>query len=222
MDDEPNLRHTLGYALRQEGYMVLEAEDGERALALLRTGHPDVAILDLMLPGIDGLEVCRRIRRESDVPVLMLTARDSEIDRIVGLEVGADDYLGKPFSTRELIARLRALLRRTRRGVAAAGHVVLRSAGVEVDTGRRRVSYGGREVQLTAKEFDLLAFLMSRPGVALTREQVLVAVWGHAYAGDARTVDTHVKTLRAALDDSAGRRIIETVRGIGYRFAERS
>jgi DNA-binding response OmpR family regulator len=221
VDDEPNLRHTLGYALRQEGYDVLEADDGERGLDLFRTGRPDAVILDLMLPGADGLEVCRRIRRESDVPILMLTARDTEVDRVVGLEVGADDYLGKPFSTRELVARVRALLRRARRAPPASTAGVLRAGELAVDLDRRRVRLGEREVGLTAKEFDLLAFLMSSPGIAFTRDQILAGVWGQTFTGDARTVDTHVKTLRGALADASERpRWIETVRGVGYRFTE--
>ena len=221
VDDEANLRHTLGYALGQEGYEVLAAEDGEKAMTLFGTSHPDAVILDLMLPGIDGIEVCRRIRRESDVPILMLTARDTEVDRIVGLEIGADDYLGKPFSTRELVARLRALLRRSRSAAVTAPADVMRAHGIELDAGRRRVRSDGREVELTAKEFDLLALLMSRPGMVFSRDQILSAVWGQTFTGGARTVDTHVKTLRTALG-ALGARAIETVRGVGYRFSDRA
>ena len=221
VDDEANLRHTLGYALGQEGYEVLAAEDGEKAMTLFGTSHPDAVILDLMLPGIDGIEVCRRIRRESDVPILMLTARDTEVDRIVGLEIGADDYLGKPFSTRELVARLRALLRRSRSAAVTAPADVMRAHGIELDAGRRRVRSDDREVELTAKEFDLLALLMSRPGMVFSRDQILSAVWGQTFTGGARTVDTHVKTLRTALG-ALGARAIETVRGVGYRFSDRA
>lgn len=221
VDDEENLRHALGYALRQEGYDVITAEDGRRALAQFRAARPDVVILDVMLPGIDGLEVCRRIRRESDVPILLLTARDSEVDRIVGLEIGADDHIGKPFSTRELVARIRALLRRARRAAQVDEPAQLRASGLVVDTPKRRVLRDDAEVRLTAKEFDLLVFLMSRPGVVATREQLLAGVWGQDWAGDMRTVDTHVRTLRQALGESADRpRWIETVRGVGYRFRD--
>lgn len=223
VDDEANLRHTLSYALRQEGYDVLTAGDGEQAIALFRTGRPDALILDLMLPGIDGLEVCRRIRRDSDVPILMLTARDTEVDRVVGLEIGADDYLGKPFSTRELIARVRALVRRARRAPPAPAAERIAAAGLEVDVPRRRVLRDGEEVRLRPKEFDLLVLLMADPGIVLTRDRIMAAVWGQDYAGETRTVDTHVKTLREALGESAERpRWIETVRGIGYRFRDRT
>lgn len=223
VDDEANLRHTLGYALRQDGYDVLDAEDGERGLAVFRSSRPDAVILDLMLPGLDGIEVCRRIRRESDVPILMLTARDTEVDRVVGLEIGADDYLGKPFSTRELIARIRALVRRSRRAPPVQDTGVLRSGALEVDVARRRAVREGAEMRLTAKEFDLLVLLMSNPGIVLTRDRIIAAVWGQEYGGETRTVDTHVKTLRETLGESADSpRWIETVRGVGYRFRERS
>ena len=221
VDDEVNLRHTLSYALRQEGYDVLTAADGEQAVALFGTSHPDAVILDLMLPGIDGLEVCRRIRRDSDVPILMLTARDTEVDRVVGLEIGADDYLGKPFSTRELVARVRALVRRSRRVAAAASAERLAGGGLDVDVPRRRVQRDGKEVTLRPKEFDLLVLLMSNPGIVLTRERIMASVWGNEYGGETRTVDTHVKTLREALGEQVERpRWIETVRGVGYRFRE--
>jgi len=221
IDDEANLRHTLSYALRQEGYEVLTAEDGEEGLELFRTAAPDLVILDVMLPRQDGFDVCRRLRKESDIPVVMLTARDTELDKIVGLEIGADDYLAKPFSVRELIARVRALLRRTgRRSEAAPGGVVERD-GLVVDPARHRVTRDGTEVALKPKEFELLAFLMTRVGQVFTREQILAAVWGYDYAGDSRTVDTHVKTLRERLRDDASRpRWIETIRGVGYRFKD--
>jgi len=178
-------------------------------------------ILDVMLPGIDGIEVCRRIRRESDVPILMLTARDTEVDRIVGLEIGADDHLGKPFSTRELIARIRALVRRARRAAPAPAGERLRAGSLEVDVARRRATRDGAELRLTAKEFDLLVLLMSHRGVVMTRDRIIASVWGQEYGGETRTVDTHVKTLREALGETAERsRWIETVRGVGYRFRE--
>ncbi|MEX2047667.1 MAG: response regulator transcription factor [Chloroflexota bacterium] len=222
VDDDENLRHTLGYALRQEGFEVLVAEDGERGLEAFHQSRPDVVLLDVMLPRMDGFEVCRRIRKESDVPIIMLTARDTELDKVVGLELGADDYLAKPFSTRELVARMRALLRRTRAVRPSAGER-LETAGLMLDAGRHRVVLEGQEVALKPKEFDLLAFFMAHPGQVFGREQLLASVWGYDFAGDSRTVDTHVKTLREKLDDAAERpRWIETVRGVGYRFREAS
>jgi DNA-binding response OmpR family regulator len=221
VDDEPNLRHSVSYALRQEGYEVATAEDGERALELFRSARPDLVVLDVMLPKMDGLAVCRAIRRDSDVPVIMLTARAGELDTIVGLEVGADDYLAKPFSTRELIARIRAALRRAAAPRGASEATEVEAAGLRVDVARHRVTVNGREVELKPREFDLLRFLASHPGQVFAREQLLASVWGLDYSGDSRTVDTHVKTLRERLGDEAGQpRYIETVRGVGYRFRE--
>jgi DNA-binding response OmpR family regulator len=221
VDDDVNLRHTLGYAFRQEGFEVVTAEDGDQALVSFRTSHPDLVILDVMLPHRDGFEVARALRRESDVPVIMLTARDSELDKVVGLEIGADDYLAKPFSTRELIARVRAMLRRTRRVEPARADARMEVDGLVLDGARHRVSLGDREIELKPKEFDLLAFFMGHPGQVFGREQLLASVWGYDFAGDSRTVDTHVKTLREKLADSADHpRWIETVRGVGYRFRE--
>ena len=220
VDDDANLRHTLGYALRQEGFEVFVAEDGERGLEAFHQSRPDVVLLDVMLPNLDGFEVCRRIRKESDVPILMLTARDTELDKGVGLELGADDYLAKPFSTRELVARVRALLRRTRQTPAPVGER-LESAGLLLDAVRHRVTLEGREISLKPKEFDLLAFFMAHPGQVFGREQLLASVWGYDFAGDSRTVDTHVKTLREKLDDDAEHPLwIDTVRGVGYRLRE--
>lgn len=220
VDDDANLRHTLGYALRQEGFEVFAAEDGERGIEAFQQSRPDVVVLDLMLPRIDGFEVCRRIRRESDVPIIMLTARDTELDKVVGLELGADDYLAKPFSTRELVARIRALLRRTRTVKSPVGER-FETAGLLLDAGRHRVTLEGQDVALKPKEFELLAFFMAHPGQVFGREQLLASVWGYDFAGDSRTVDTHVKTLREKLKDDAERpRWIETVRGVGYRFRE--
>ena len=222
VDDEANLRHTIAYALRQEGYEVRTADDGEGALDSFITGPADLVILDLMLPKLDGLEVCRRIRRRSDVPILMLTARDSELDRVVGLEIGADDYLVKPFSMRELIARVRAMLRRATRVPEPPPPGVLDFPGLRLDVPKRRVAADSRDVTLTAKEFDLLAYLASRPGQVLSRDQIVAAVWGVDFSGDPRTVDTHVKTLRERLgDDAEHPRWLETVRGVGYRMRER-
>ena len=222
VDDEPNLLHTVSYALRQDGHEVVTATDGNEALAVFRSARPDVVVLDVMLPGLDGLEVCRRIRRDSDVPIVMLTARDTELDTVVGLAVGADDYLGKPFSMRELSARVRALLRRSTRPVGPAEAApALERRGLRLEPGRHRVTLDETEIVLKPREFDLLALLLAHPGQVLARERILERVWGFDYAGDSRTVDTHVKTLREKLGDDAERpRWIETVRGVGYRFRE--
>jgi phosphate regulon transcriptional regulator PhoB len=221
VDDDANLRHTLGYAFRQEGFEVITAEDGDKALASFRQTHPDLVILDVMLPGRDGFEVCRALRRESEVPVIMLTARDTELDKVVGLEIGADDYLAKPFSTRELVARVRAMLRRTRRIEPAQADARIEVEGLVLDGARHRVTLAEHEIDLKPKEFDLLAFFMGHAGQVFGREQLLASVWGYDFAGDSRTVDTHVKTLREKLKDSAEKpRWIETVRGVGYRFRE--
>jgi DNA-binding response OmpR family regulator len=224
VDDEPNLRHTLSYNLQREGYEVVQAVDGETALAAAERQPPDVVVLDLMLPGIDGLEVCRRLRQRSTVPVLMLTARDTEIDRVVGLEVGADDYLPKPFSMRELLARVRAILRRAEldriaQQPAPADHIVV--DGLSISLTRRRVEIDRIPVVLKPREFDLLAFLARHAGQVFSRAQLLSHVWGYDYAGDTRTVDVHVGNLRTKLGDrSEEARWIETVWGVGYRLRE--
>jgi DNA-binding response OmpR family regulator len=226
VDDEPNLRHTVGYNLRREGYEVVQAPDGEAALAAAQSQPPDLVVLDLMLPGIDGLEVCRRLRQRSAVPILMLTARDTEIDRVVGLEVGADDYLAKPFSMRELMARVKAILRRADLDRAVQQPVAaerLAANGLIVYPGRRRVEVDGAPVALKPREFDLLAFLAGHPGQVFSRAQLLTHVWGYDFAGDTRTVDVHVRSLRTKLGDRAeDSRWIETVWGVGYRFREPS
>jgi DNA-binding response OmpR family regulator len=221
VDDEPNLRHTLGYALRQEGYDVALAEDGERGLEVFHQSPSDLVVLDVMLPRMDGLAVCRAIRKESDVPIIMLTARGSELDKIVGLEIGADDYLTKPFSTRELIARVRAMLRRAAARPPGESRDVVAVGELSIDVARHRVALRGQEVQLKPREYDLLLFLARHPGQAFTREQLLGNVWGVDYSGDSRTVDTHVKSLRERLGESADQPTwIETLRGVGYRFRE--
>jgi two-component system alkaline phosphatase synthesis response regulator PhoP len=222
VDDEPNLRHTLGYNLRREGHEVREAADGAAALAMAQAQEPDLVILDLMLPGLDGLEVCRQLRAWSRVPILMLTARDSEIDRVVGLELGADDYLAKPFSMRELLARVKAILRRAEFGRAApeaASAERLAAGELTIYPRQRRVLVAGAEVSLKPREFDLLLFLARHPGQVFTRSQLLAQVWGYDYAGDTRTVDVHVRSLRTKLGDRVeAPRWIETVWGVGYRF----
>jgi len=221
IDDEPNLRHTVSYALTQEGYEAVSAGDGEEGLRLFASATPDLVILDVMLPKLDGFEVCRRIRKASRIPVLMLTARDTELDKVVGLEIGADDYLVKPFSMRELIARVRAMLRRSTSVPEPTAPAQIERDGLRIDTTRHRVTRDGQEVPLRPKEFDLLVTLARSPGQVFSREQLLNSVWGLDHVGDSRTVDTHVKNLREQLgEDADAPRWIETLRGVGYRFRE--
>lgn len=222
VDDEATLVDTIRYNLRREGYDVQVASDGNEALKLARAVAPDLVVLDLMLPGIDGLEVCRQLRRDSTVPILMLTAKDDEVDKIVGLEVGADDYMTKPFSMRELLARVRAMLRRSRmtqETAATEGAQSVRSGDLEADPLQRKVLLGDRSLQLKPKEFDLLVYLMQQRGRVLTRDQLLEKVWGYTFGGDTRTVDVHIRWLREKIEEEPGTpRRLETVRGVGYRF----
>ena len=216
-DEAPILELVRGY-LEREGFAVETAMDGPSAVAAVRASAPEVVILDVMLPGLDGIEVCRQIRTFSDAYVLMLTARGEEIDRIVGLTVGADDYLVKPFSPRELVARVKALLRRPRRPSDLVGAV---PSGLELDTARRTVRVDGALVELTALEFDLLAVLARDPGVVVGRQALLDRVWGADVVADDHLVDVHVANLRKKLgDDPAEPRFIATVRGVGYRLRE--
>lgn len=218
VEDEPTLVATLRYNLERDGHLVLTASDGDAALSIARAQKPDLIVLDLMLPGMSGLEVTRILRRETGVPILMLTARAEETDKVVGLELGADDYVTKPFSMRELLARVRALLRRAEMPPGAADELIT-TGDLEVDLKSRRVRRKGEELQLKPKEFDLLAHLARNRGRAFTREQLLDQVWGYEYAGDTRTVDVHVSWLRQKVEDvpSKPTRLI-TVRGTGYRF----
>jgi DNA-binding response OmpR family regulator len=222
VDDEATLRETLAWNLERDGYRVVEAADGRTALERFHAEKPDLVLLDLMLPELSGVEVCRRIRAESDVPILMLTARDSEVDKIVGLEVGADDYVTKPFSLRELQARVRALLRRAEvRPTAEPNEPPVgppeRVGPVEVDLAGRRLLRDGQPVSLTPRAFDLLAFLVRNRGQVLTREQLLEQVWGYDFAGETRTVDVHVHWLRQIIEvDPAQPVLLETLRGVGY------
>jgi DNA-binding response OmpR family regulator len=223
VDDEPPIRSIVRGFLEREGMLVGEASNGPEAVEAARTHAPDVVVLDIMLPGFDGLEVLRRIRAFADPYVLMLTARTEEIDRIVGLTVGADDYLTKPFSPRELVARVHALLRRRRGATAApAGDAVLRAGDLVVDRPHHQVTVSGREVTLTALEFSILEALARDPGVVLTRQQLLDNVWGPDFVGDDHVLEVHVGNLRRKLDDDPGRpRFVETVRGVGYRLRAR-
>ena len=219
VEDEPSLASTLSYNLRKNGFNVMSESDGVAGLQAARRGHPDVIVLDLMLPKMDGLEVCRRLRTESDVPILMLTAKSEEMDKVVGLEVGADDYLTKPFSMRELLARVKALLRRslTRKDGDSAAEIV--AGNLELDARGRTVRRSGQEVALKPKEFDLLFFLAANAGQVFTREQILEQVWGYDFFGGSRTVDVHTRWLREKLEDAPSRpKHLLTVRGVGYKF----
>ena len=231
VEDEPTLLDTLEYNLNRQGYEVYTAADGLAALEVARQQSPDVIVLDVMLPGIDGIEVCRILRREMNVPILMLTARAEEVDKIVGLEVGADDYLTKPFSMRELLARVKALLRRVRlireelateadkRSTAEATGDILTFEDLTINLTRREVLLTGEPLHLKPKEYDLLVFLARNRGIVLSRDLILERVWGWDYDGGTRTVDVHVRWLREKVEpDPANPIRIITVRGTGYRF----
>ena len=219
VEDEDNLLEALRYNLDREGYEVLTASDGEQGLASARSSAPDLVILDIMLPNLDGLDVCRAIRRESDVPVLMLTAKGEEADRVVGLELGADDYVVKPFSMRELLARVRALLRRSRTSQDSPPLERISVGGLEIDLVRHSVTLQGKPVKLAPREFELLTLFARNEGRALTRDQILDGIWGRGYVGDSRTVDVHVRGLRKKIEaDPNSPRLIVTLRGVGYRF----
>jgi DNA-binding response OmpR family regulator len=214
VEDDPNIADLVDLYLRRDGFRVIQAATGEAGLAAVDRERPRMVLLDVGLPGeIDGFEVCRRLQTSGRVPVLMLTARDSEMDRVVGLELGADDYVTKPFSPRELVARVRAILRRAE-GAPAVKDIVL-TGEVEVDRPRREARVDGRVVALTAKEFDLLSYLADTSGLVLTRRQLLDAVWGPGWYGDERTVDVHVRQLRKKLGDALA---LTTVWGVGYRL----
>lgn len=218
VEDDPTLSETLRYNLEREGYNVLHAVDGVFGLEYARRDHPDLVILDIMLPRLDGFSVCRILRQESDVPILMLTARQDEVDRIAGLELGADDYVAKPFSLGELLARVRAILRRTDRR-QVSDREVLDAGTLRIDTGSRRAWRDGGELSLSQKEFDLLTCLVRNRGMALSRDVLLERVWGYDFLGDSRTVDVHIRWLREKVEPDPGRPIyIQTVRGVGYRF----
>jgi DNA-binding response OmpR family regulator len=214
VEDEESIASFVSMYLQEEGYKVISAANGEDGLARAGDGAPELVILDIMLPDIDGFEVCRRLRQDSDIPIIMLTARDTSTDKVVGLELGADDYITKPFDPRELVARVKSVLRR----VTAAGEPEpeLLSAGeLALDTARHEVKAGEEEFKLTAKEFELLQYLMLNKGLALSRQQLLEHVWGYEFYGDTRTVDVHINQLRKKLGDAVA---IETVWGIGYKL----
>ena len=219
IDDEPSIHTVVSAYLDAEGFEHLSAMDGPSGLKAARTFKPDVVILDVMLPGMDGIELLANLRRDSDVYVIMLTARTEEVDKIVGLSVGADDYLTKPFSPRELIARIKAALRRLQGATSSAeGALVLTFAHLRIDLSERRVWLGQQLIELTAIEFDLLVTLAQNQSMVLSREQLLEKVWGYEYFGDTRVVDVHIGHIRQKLGDD---RLIQTIRGVGYRFEDK-
>jgi two-component system OmpR family response regulator len=225
VEDDRNLADLLKYNLSREGFSVVTATDGSAGLALIRREKPDIIISDVMMPGMDGFELTRTLRTETTAPVLLLTARSEEIDKVLGLEMGADDYLSKPFSMRELVARVKAMLRRlemtagTEAGIPAG--LTLRLGGLELDADRHRLTSNGREVELTPREFDLLSFLMTNRGRVFSRQALVDRVWGLDYPGDDRTVDVHIRWLRQKIEtDPARPHHLVTVRGVGYKFEE--
>jgi DNA-binding response OmpR family regulator len=219
VDDEDAVQKLLAYPLERDGFRVLQARDGQEALERFEREHVDLVVLDVMLPKLDGLEVCKRLRASSAVPIIMLTARDDELDKVLGLELGADDYITKPFSIREFRSRVRALLRRAAAAPTGADEEQIRNNGLTIDLARREVSAQGREVQLTYVEFELLRTLASHAGRVYTREQLLQALWGGSDYREPRTIDVHVRHLREKLErDPAEPEFILTVRGVGYRF----
>jgi two-component system response regulator RegX3 len=218
VEDEESFSDALSYMLRREGFEVSVCGTGPEAIEEFSRSGADLVLLDLMLPGLSGLEVCRQLRQQSDVPVIMLTAKDAEVDKVVGLEIGADDYVTKPFSARELLARIRAVLRRRGEPDDAPG-AVLESGPVRMDVDRHVVTVGGTPVQLPLKEFELLEFLLRNAGRVLTRPQLIDRIWGSDYVGDTKTLDVHVKRLRTKVEpDPARPRHLVTVRGLGYKF----
>jgi DNA-binding response OmpR family regulator len=216
VEDESSIASFVALYLKNAGYTVRTVAKGADALDQVSSDPPSLTILDLMLPDIDGIEVCRRIRKTSDVPILMLTARDEDVDKIIGLEVGADDYLTKPFNPRELVARVKSILRRSTPERRQAESAVIRHGDLSIDAGRREVRVGEEEIQLAPKEFDLLWELLDHRGLVLTRDQLLERVWGYTFAGDTRTVDVHVRQLRRKLGDASP---IVTVWGVGYKVS---
>lgn len=225
VEDEQSISRPLAFLLEREGYEVTVADDGSAALAAFAVAKPDLVLLDLMLPNIPGTEVCRTIRLTSQVPIIMLTAKDSEIDIVVGLELGADDYVTKPYSTRELLARIRSALRRGASAPAPepetepADSLVLEEQGIRLDGERHTVSVRGEEIAMPLREFELLEILMRHTGRVLTRGQLIDRVWGSNYYGDTKTLDVHIKRIRARIEEEPAKpKLISTVRGVGYRF----
>jgi DNA-binding response OmpR family regulator len=225
VEDDQTLLEVLNYNLTKEGYPTITASDGEQALALARSERPALVVLDIMLPGISGFEVCRILRQEATVPILMLTAKGEEIDKVVGLELGADDYMTKPFSMRELLARVRAMLRRTEMVKQETGKSegpgpqTVHAGKIEIDLARHSTRNNGMDMDLSPKEYDLLVFLVRNRGQVFNREALLEKVWGYDFAGDTRTVDVHIRWLRQKIEvDPNNPEYIKTVRGVGYKF----
>jgi two-component system response regulator VicR len=221
VDDEPLLVKGLKHLLEQEGFTVVTAFNGEQGLERVRNGGLDLVVLDVMLPKMDGLTVCREIRKISNIPIIMLTAKGADVDKIIGLEIGADDYLAKPFNSRELLARIKALLRRSRTPFEKNRNVVIEEAGLSIDNAGRRAFVDEKEVELTVKEFELLSLLANNPGRVYSRDNLLQLVWGYDFMGDARTVDVHIRRLREKIERDPGSPVwILTKWGTGYYFRE--
>ncbi|MFM2175800.1 MAG: hypothetical protein RLZZ527_876 [Actinomycetota bacterium] len=219
VEDETSFSEALEFLLGKEGFTVVTAMTGTEALRKFEQGGIDLILLDLMIPEVSGTEVCRQIRAKSKVPIIMLTAKDSEVDKVVGLEIGADDYVTKPYSARELVARINAVLRRNHSEAGASDQGVIVAGGIRMDIDRHQVSVNGIPVSLPLKEFELLEFLMRNAGRVLTRIQLIDRVWGSDYVGDTKTLDVHIKRLRAKIEsDPANPKIIQTVRGLGYKM----
>ncbi|MFN8615874.1 MAG: response regulator transcription factor [Dehalococcoidia bacterium] len=218
VDDEANIRDLNAMYLEKEGFTVEHAVNGNEAISKFEAAQPQLVVLDVMMPGMDGFEVCRELRRESDVPILMLTARSEDVDKIVGLELGADDYMTKPFNPRELVARVKRILHRVEGGRKPQNAINV--SNLSVDKARREARVDGDELSLRTKEFDLLVAFVENPGIALTRDQLLGSVWGYDFAGETRTVDVHVQHLRSKLNNAKVQ--IETLRGVGYKLVEAS
>ncbi len=217
VEDEESFREGVSFILSKEGYEVIDAADGNDAIIKFEREGADLVLLDVMLPGLSGLEVCKKLRTLTKVPIIMLTAKDTELDKVLGLEIGADDYITKPFSSRELLARVKAILRRT--GNVDIKSAILEIGPVRVDTERHTVSVEGIDQSLPLKEFDLLVYLMQNAGRVLTRTQLIDRIWGSDYFGDTKTLDVHVKRLRSRIEkDAANPRFIQTIRGLGYKF----
>jgi two-component system, OmpR family, response regulator RegX3 len=222
VEDEKSIAEGLAITLEAEGFQVAWVKDGLDAIPAWERVRPDLVVLDLMLPGMSGTEICRTLRSRSDVPIIMLTAREAEVDRVVGLELGADDYVTKPFSTRELVARIKAVLRRAPLVDVSGDELPVEAAGVRVDRARHEVQVDGVPVELPPKEFELLGYLIEHAGRVLTRGQLIGEIWGSDYVGDTKTLDVHIRRLRTRVEhDPKDPKRIQTVRGVGYRFADR-
>jgi two-component system response regulator RegX3 len=219
VEDEISFSEALAFLLNKEGYETIVSENGKHAIETFDKGNVDLILLDLMIPIISGVEVCRTIRTKSQVPIIMLTAKDSEIDKVVGLELGADDYVTKPYSSRELIARIKAVLRRGSNEDIAPENGILTAAGIRLDVGKHQVTVNGTLISLPLKEFELLEFLMRNSGRVLTRTQLIDRIWGGDYYGDTKTLDVHIKRLRSKIEaDPANPILIQTIRGLGYKL----